>query len=1546
IGGPTPASRNVISNTSNTTGVSVIGSSNTVQNNYIGINAAGTATLGPASIQSGIRVTGPSNQLLSNVISGWSIGIYIEDATAVGNVVEGNYIGTDRAGQFAIPNVTGILIDAGASDNVIGGFTNLPGTRAGNVISGNSGRGIWDAFGATGTIIRGNLVGLGADGSVDLGNGSSGIQVNGLDTIIGGDDDDDGLLDGQVQSRNVISGNTTQGINIGHSGSLRNTIVQGNFIGTNRQGDAAVTNAIGGIEVGSAPGTYVGGSTVGAGNLVSGNGSSGISVVGISSQAINGLYNAVIQGNVVGLNVSQDKTTGNSNGITISTAYNLIGGSTAQAGNVISGNATGTGILIAGATAFANSVMGNFIGTNLSGTAAFGNSQGIEISAGAHDNVIGGALAGSGNTIADNSTGIYFQSSAGAGNSLTNNVIGLSGLGNTVGMRDELLPTGTTPVISGSGNAIAFNQTGYQGNGGFFISQAKYHDNSRLAVDTDAFGITLTGTPGSAGMPIIDTATLNADGSLTIGGFSPFASAFIYIGITSATASGIGQSQDWLFSGQEGSIFDQDTTSGVYPTSVNGNAVATASFTTSRFSYFIPTPTVVAHGIRVGTGITAHVYQPVGKAGEFGPIALVSDGSEPGGGGKVVAGGSANIYLPNSTSIPSDGKLDFSSGYFIDTDSRTWSVIVDFGDGSGVQSLAYSPIEVGGSSAYDNLGSAISRYGFALKHQYALPGAFTLLVSVTDDTGRSSQRTMTVNIANAAPVYDLLRTAPSHAVYEGEELTILGPVSDPNLGDVVNVDIDWKDGSGFVTTNVTLVGGNFTAKHIYSDQGTYDISIRATDTHGKQTLISLGLRPIVVLDTPPSNLLLHLASPTVTEGDTISLPITFYTPSKLDSHKLTVNWGDGSDPTVVAIPANPAGGLVTLPANLIPTHKFGNQSGNTQSYLISANLVANDRVGVPTETATVAQSIQVTPKPIVVNVVATFAAEGSNSNFTVSFVDPGSGDNHWLSIDWMDGTSTLVPIGLGTDTSRSVAHNYADNAATLAGYVPRFTISRTSDPTTSRFGSASIAGVVPNATPTFVGGLAFSHETGQAIASTVYEGETIIASGRINEPGRLDNATVNIAWGDGTSSQASVYSDGTFKGIHKYVDNATHVTATVTDKDGSTSSLAATPFSVLNVAPVIGKVVILPAVGGGTSTFTVGISDEGSADSFTATWTVDDLTTTSSSTAKSTSVSVPAGNHVVRLHVVDKDNDADFFSTYLITGSGDLSVIDAILFGMDVTSVTLYSSGLDATLDASGLSAAYDSYLIGGTGAGLMIGGYGFTTAYAPHDNTVDTTRSSGARVYVDSNSTATIEFSQGNNNSLDFSLNSFGVEFNLSQVAPTLSGSAMQDLANAGAGGAAGAHFAKVAGRVSELVGSEYSDQLTGASGATLIGGAGNDTYLAPAGETTGLSVVESGNINNDTNQVLIPANATVNGLSVTTSLEAGINVQNAGQLIGLGSTAAANLFRDGSGSGGGVFSFTNTMTGTISGTTNISTSGNTGLIFMNQGSMSGGTGPVLSFH
>ena len=68
--------------------------------------------------------------------------------------------------------------------------------------------------------------------------------------------------------------------------------------------------------------------------------------------------------------------------------------------NLISGN-DGNGIKIEGNTA--NQVLGNYIGTNIDGSASLGNTErGIEINGGGSSHVIGAATAGAGNLISGN----------------------------------------------------------------------------------------------------------------------------------------------------------------------------------------------------------------------------------------------------------------------------------------------------------------------------------------------------------------------------------------------------------------------------------------------------------------------------------------------------------------------------------------------------------------------------------------------------------------------------------------------------------------------------------------------------------------------------------------------------------------------------------------------------------------------------------------------------------------------------------------------------------------------------------------------------------------------------------------------------------------------------------------------------------------------------------------------------------------------------------------------------------------------------------------
>jgi hypothetical protein len=142
---------------------------NVVRNNLIGTNTTGTAGLGGGQgivVQSG-NATSNHNTITSNLISGGSIGIVISTSPSFpvqGLVIQGNKIGTDITGTAAIPNSSdGINID-GPGGASIGG-TN-PGD--GNIIAFNGGVGvILSTAGTNGYDISGNSIfangGLGID---------------------------------------------------------------------------------------------------------------------------------------------------------------------------------------------------------------------------------------------------------------------------------------------------------------------------------------------------------------------------------------------------------------------------------------------------------------------------------------------------------------------------------------------------------------------------------------------------------------------------------------------------------------------------------------------------------------------------------------------------------------------------------------------------------------------------------------------------------------------------------------------------------------------------------------------------------------------------------------------------------------------------------------------------------------------------------------------------------------------------------------------------------------------------------------------------------------------------------------------------------------------------------------------------------------------------------------------------------------------------------------------------------------------------------------
>jgi titin len=212
------------------------------------------------------------------------------------------------------------------------------------------------------------------------------------------------LIGGTAPSeRNVISANAG-GIQISSPGSTGNQVV-GNFIGTNASGTAALGNDFWGVVISDAPGNIVGGLTPGSGNVISANGSHGIQLSGASATG-----NQIV-GNRIGTDLSGTILLGNAlAGIFLSDApNNTIGGTGSSAGNVISGNGQ-YGILIQGTASTGNGILGNRIGTTSDGTSALANGHGVVVFS-SSSNIVGGTTAAARNVISGNSgLGVWLDS--------------------------------------------------------------------------------------------------------------------------------------------------------------------------------------------------------------------------------------------------------------------------------------------------------------------------------------------------------------------------------------------------------------------------------------------------------------------------------------------------------------------------------------------------------------------------------------------------------------------------------------------------------------------------------------------------------------------------------------------------------------------------------------------------------------------------------------------------------------------------------------------------------------------------------------------------------------------------------------------------------------------------------------------------------------------------------------------------------------------------------------------------------------------------------
>ncbi|MEW5944641.1 MAG: S8 family serine peptidase [bacterium] len=1019
---------------------------NTVAGNKIGTNNAGAALNGNdygvtiANGANGNYIDG-TTAAGKNVVSGNNkSGVYITGAGADSNVIKGNYIGTNPAGAAALGNTEhGVFIDQGAKYNTIGGA----GATDGNVISGNAARGIrFSLAGTEWNTAIGNYIGTNAAGTAAIAN-NIGIELSWgtQNNTIGGD---------TAQERNVISGNTSQGIWVlANSGD----VVTGNYVGVDKNG-AALGNGGQGISVtNGATNNRIGGSVAGEDNLIAWNSGSGV--------------------NIEDAGTSLNEVTGNT---------------IRDNGKIAAGN----GVTITD-SASGNFVRGNVIQSN--GVALSG--YGLYLANGANGNVIGGAGAGDPNVITTNNlAGIYLVTDTTDFNTFSRNrVYSNSGLGidfdaGSPGANQGIAPPTvycSTSLGGGLYNVTATSSCGAGCTVEFF------------QVDDPPGGVTEDPSLSGEGYYYLGSATTDATGTAAATLTIPAVGAGTKITATITDATG---------NTSEFALNYDITSPTACPSTSDPPVVTNVVFTPNSLPPDGATTTTVTADVSDPNGLAdvASVTIDLTPVGGGAAVTLYDNGTNgdavAGDGTYTLAGitvaigtsagaktitvtatdlasntGSGNGTLTVTNEPPVVTNVVFTPNSLPPDGATTTTVTADVSDPNGLADVASVTIDltpIGGGAAVTLYDDGTNGDAVAGDGTYTLAGitvaigtsagAKTITVTATDSASNTGSGNGTLTVTNEPPVVTNVVFTPNSLPPDGATTTtVTADVSDPNgLADIASVTIDLTPIGGGATATLYDDGTNGDA---FAGDGTYTLA-GITVAIGT----SAGAKTITVTATDlASNTGSGNGTLTVTNEPPVVTNVVF-TPNSLppDGATTTTVTADVSDPNGLAdvasvtIDLTPIGGGAAV--TLYDDGTNGDAAAGDGTYTLAGITVAiGTSAGAKTITVTATDSasntgsgngtLTVNGPPVVTSV--TFdpnpVVKDGTTTATALVTDPdGIGDVVSVTID-------LTPVGGAPGAAMSyTGGNSYELAFPLTGVAPgTYILWVTAEDTFAQTGAAS-----------------------------------------------------------------------------------------------------------------------------------------------------------------------------------------------------------------------------------------------------------------------------------------------------------------------------------------------------------------------------------------------------------------------------------------------------------------------------------------------------------
>jgi parallel beta-helix repeat protein len=393
-------------------------------------------------------------------VDGWSQGSQIGQPNYQGRpliVINGSQTPATNALDF------GTATHGGAGGSIVQGLSIV--NFSYDSTTNNGGNAIIVEPTSPGVTIRGNYLGILPDGVTKAPNGVSGVALAATGATIGG----------TISAyRNVISGNAVVGIAMATLPPVNfapiftfpgivasDNVIEGNYIGTNAAGTAAIANGYG-IALGGTQNTTI------SGNVISGNGTDGVFLTS-SGSTFSTRFPTLTTFDGFTFTIPDEQATGNTfTGNNIGTTFNgstalpngsagielqgdstqgvttdttTIGGTASGTRNVIAGN-NGAGILLSGQGVTTTTILGNQIGMQ----DVPNHGAGVAITDGAHLNTVGGISTGDGNVIA-------FNSDAGVAVGISDSNASLT-TGNTIEGNTITGNTGPGIALGGEGTTV------------------------------------------------------------------------------------------------------------------------------------------------------------------------------------------------------------------------------------------------------------------------------------------------------------------------------------------------------------------------------------------------------------------------------------------------------------------------------------------------------------------------------------------------------------------------------------------------------------------------------------------------------------------------------------------------------------------------------------------------------------------------------------------------------------------------------------------------------------------------------------------------------------------------------------------------------------------------------------------------------------------------------------------------------------------------------------------------------------------------------------